>query len=131
MARWIMVRPPEREITSRGRDPHDNTVCCRYCMELDQVKGVERVRVDLVTGVGTTGEEENMSLWWIPTGVAAWFLIAAAAAMYIGPLLGRCSQARADADRQWTKAPDARSSAWTDQQAAPAWPGLSSDIARR
>lgn len=85
----------------------------------------------MVTGVGTTGEEDNMSLWWIPTGVAAWFLIAAVVALCIGPLLGRCSQARSAADRQWTKEPRARSSAWKDQQAASAWPGLSSDVARR
>jgi hypothetical protein len=46
-----------------------------------------------------------MSLWWIPAGIAAWFLIA----IVVGLALGRCSQAREAASQQWMRAPDARS----------------------
>jgi hypothetical protein len=32
--------------------------------------------------------------WWVPIGLAAWFLIALAIALCIGPVLRRSSQAR-------------------------------------
>ncbi len=35
-----------------------------------------------------------MSLWWIPAGIAAWFLISVVVGLCIGPVLGRCSEAR-------------------------------------
>ena len=32
--------------------------------------------------------------WWVPIGLAAWFLVAIVAALIIGPILGRSAQAR-------------------------------------
>ena len=40
-----------------------------------------------------------MSLWLIPVGIAAWFLVAIVVGLCIGPVLGRCSQAREAADQ--------------------------------
>jgi hypothetical protein len=32
--------------------------------------------------------------WWVPIGLAAWFLVAVVASLLIGPVLRRSSQAR-------------------------------------
>ena len=32
--------------------------------------------------------------WWVPIGLAAWFLVAIVASLLIGPVLRRSSQAR-------------------------------------
>lgn len=32
--------------------------------------------------------------WWVPIGLAAWFLVAIAVSLFIGPVLRRSSQAR-------------------------------------
>jgi hypothetical protein len=32
--------------------------------------------------------------WWVPVGLAAWFLVAVVAGLLIGPVLRRSSQAR-------------------------------------
>ena len=32
--------------------------------------------------------------WWVPIGLAAWFLVAIAIALCLGPVLRRSSQAR-------------------------------------
>ena len=42
-----------------------------------------------------------MSLWWIPVGIVAWFLIAIVAGLCIGPVLGRRSPAGEAAGKQW------------------------------
>jgi hypothetical protein len=73
-----------------------------------------------------------MSLWWIPAGIAAWFLIAIVVGLCIGPVLGRCSQAREAAGQQRMRAPDARhAAARKDRQVSPGWLSGSSAIARR
>jgi hypothetical protein len=72
-----------------------------------------------------------MSLWWIPAGIAAWFLIAIVVGLCIGPVLGRCSQAREAASQQWMRAPDARKPARTDRPVSPGWLSAGSAIARR
>jgi membrane protein YdbS with pleckstrin-like domain len=72
-----------------------------------------------------------MSLWWIPAGIAAWFLVAVVVALCIGPVLGRCSQAREAVSPQWMRVPEARKPAWKDQQVAPVWLTAGSGIARR
>lgn len=45
-----------------------------------------------------------MSLWWVPAGIAAWSLVAVVAGLYLGPVLGRCSQVREAADQKWARA---------------------------
>ncbi len=63
-----------------------------------------------------------MSHWWIPVGIAAWFLISIVAGRCIGPVLGRCSQAREAADQQSVRASDARKPTWKNRQVAPGCP---------
>jgi flagellar biosynthesis/type III secretory pathway M-ring protein FliF/YscJ len=41
--------------------------------------------------------------WWVPIGLAAWFLVATVTALCIGPVLRRASQARESLDRQVTE----------------------------
>jgi hypothetical protein len=72
-----------------------------------------------------------MSLWWIPAGIAAWFLIAIVVGLCIGPVLGRCSQAREAAGQQRMRAPDARKPARTDRPVSPGWLSAGNAIARR
>jgi hypothetical protein len=84
-----------------------------------------------------------MSLWWIPAGIAAWFLVAVVVALCIGPVLGRCSQAREAVGPQGMRmpegmrapegmrVPEARQPAWQDRQVAPGWLTAGSSIARR
>jgi hypothetical protein len=72
-----------------------------------------------------------MSLWWIPAGIAAWFLVAVVVALCIGPVLGRRSQVPEAAGQQWVKVPDTRKPAWNDRQASPGWLTAGSGIARR
>ena len=41
--------------------------------------------------------------WWVPVGLAAWFLVAVVMALCIGAVLRRASQTRASLDRQATE----------------------------
>ena len=72
-----------------------------------------------------------MSLWWIPAGIAAWFLIAIVVGLCIGPVLGRCSRAREATSQRWMRAPDARKPARTDRPVLPGWLSTGNAIARR
>jgi hypothetical protein len=72
-----------------------------------------------------------MSLWWIPAGIAAWFLVAVVVALCIGPVLGRCSQAREAAGQQRVRASDTRQPTWEDRQVSPEWLRAGTAIARR
>jgi hypothetical protein len=72
-----------------------------------------------------------MSLWWIPAGIAAWFLIAIVVGLCIGPVLGRRLQGREAAGQQWMRAPEARKPARKDRQVSPGWLSAGSAIARR
>ena len=38
--------------------------------------------------------------WWVPIGLAAWFLVAIVASLLIGPVLRRSSQAQRFAGRE-------------------------------
>jgi hypothetical protein len=38
--------------------------------------------------------------WWIPIGLAAWLAVSVAVALWLGPALRRCSQARKTLDRR-------------------------------
>jgi hypothetical protein len=60
-----------------------------------------------------------MSLWLIPVGIAAWFLVAIVVGLCVGPLLGRCSQAREAAAQPWTRASGAHEPTWQDRQVSP------------
>ena len=44
--------------------------------------------------------------WWVPIGLAAWFLVALAIALCIGPVLRRSSQAREALDQQLRETPN-------------------------
>ena len=59
-----------------------------------------------------------MSLWWIPVGIAAWFVIAVAVGLCIGPVLGRCFQIR-EAFGQQMRASDGGTPARKDRQVTP------------
>jgi hypothetical protein len=41
-----------------------------------------------------------MDWWWIPIGLAAWLAMSAAVALWLGPALRNCSQARKALDRK-------------------------------
>ena len=62
-----------------------------------------------------------MSLWWIPAGIAAWFLMSVAIGLCIGPVLGRSSQAREAPGQQWARASGAREPIWKNRQVSPGW----------
>ena len=78
-----------------------------------------------------------MSLWWIPAGIAAWFLVAVVVALCIGPVLGRCSRTREAVGQrlmrgpEGMRVPEARQPSQQDGQVAPAEPSAGSGIARR
>jgi len=72
-----------------------------------------------------------MSLWLIPVGIAAWFLVAIVVGLCVGPVLGRCSQAREAVGRQWMRASGAPEPTWKDRQASPELLGAGVGIARR
>lgn len=44
--------------------------------------------------------------WWVPIGLAAWFLVALAIALCLGPVLRRSSQAREALDQPLGETPD-------------------------
>ena len=60
-----------------------------------------------------------MSLWLIPVGIAAWFLVAIVVGLCVGPVLGRRAPAREAAGRQRTRASGAPGPTWTDRQVSP------------
>lgn len=107
--------------------PHHNLIYCRYFLMSDQVTGVFITRLGLVTGVGST----DMSLWLIPVGIAAWFLVAVAVGLCVGPVLGYCSQARKAVGRQWMRASGAPEPTRKDRQVSPGLPGAGVSMARR
>lgn len=39
-------------------------------------------------------ETEVNAWWWVPIGLVAWFAVAVAAGLWLGPVLRSCSQAR-------------------------------------
>jgi flagellar biosynthesis/type III secretory pathway M-ring protein FliF/YscJ len=46
--------------------------------------------------------------WWVPIGLAAWFLVAIVASLLIGPVLRRSSQARESLHRDPEESSDER-----------------------
>ena len=47
--------------------------------------------------------EVDMDMWWIPIGLVAWFAVATAVALLLGPVLKSCSQSREAQDRHTAK----------------------------
>jgi hypothetical protein len=47
------------------------------------------------------GKQEVNSWWWVPIGLAAWFLVSLAVGLCLGPILRRCSEARDALERQF------------------------------
>ena len=43
------------------------------------------------------------SWWWVPIGLAAWFLVSLAVALCVGPVLRRSAEAREALERQWAE----------------------------
>jgi hypothetical protein len=72
-----------------------------------------------------------MSLWLIPVGIAAWFLVAIVAGLCVGPVLARCSQAQEAAAQPWMRASGAPGPTWNERQVPPGLLGAGAGIARR
>ena len=49
------------------------------------------------------GEANVNSWWWVPIGLAAWFLVSLAVALCVGPVLRRSTEAREVLERQWAR----------------------------
>ena len=43
------------------------------------------------------------SWWWVPIGLAAWFLVSLAVGLCLGPVLRRSAETREAIDRQFAK----------------------------
>jgi hypothetical protein len=41
--------------------------------------------------------------WWVPIGLAAWFLVSLAAGLCLGPILRRSAEAREAMERQFVE----------------------------
>lgn len=46
--------------------------------------------------------------WWIPVGLVAWFAVAVAAALFLGPVLRNCSRRREALSRKWRDQPGSK-----------------------
>lgn len=46
--------------------------------------------------------------WWVAIGLAAWFCLALAAGLLLGPVLRGATKAREAQDAQWGEAPPGR-----------------------
>jgi hypothetical protein len=64
-------------------------------------------------------------MWWVPIGVAAWFLASVVMAMCIGPVLRRSSQVRESLDQQFAEVPDGHGSPGDERHAPQGWPSTS------
>ena len=56
--------------------------------------------------------------WWVPIGLAAWFLVAIVASLLIGPVLRRSSQARESLDQDPDESSDERKPSEDERQAS-------------
>jgi hypothetical protein len=64
-----------------------------------------------------------MGLWWIPIGIAAWFLVAVVVGLCIGAVLSHGSRVRDSAAQHWGEAADGHEPRWNERQASPGWLG--------
>jgi hypothetical protein len=56
--------------------------------------------------------------WWLPIGLVAWFALAVAVGLWLGPVLRRGSQAREALDRQAVQQPAKRTESPRDRRQA-------------
>lgn len=54
--------------------------------------------------------------WWVPIGLAAWFLVAVAAALLIGPALKRSARIRDSLSPKPAETPDDRKPSQDERQ---------------
>lgn len=59
-----------------------------------------------------------MDLWWVPVGLAAWFLVAVVIGLCIGRVLRRCSQVRESMDQKLEEMSDEREPLKDERQAS-------------
>jgi hypothetical protein len=57
--------------------------------------------------------------WWVPIGLVAWFALAVAVGLLLGPVLRRSSQARDALDRQASEAMDRQAGQQPAKRTAP------------
>lgn len=60
-----------------------------------------------------------MGLWWVPVGIAAWFVVSVVVALGTGQVLRHCSKVQETMDQQWVKAPAPREPSWDERQVSP------------
>jgi flagellar biosynthesis/type III secretory pathway M-ring protein FliF/YscJ len=60
-----------------------------------------------------------VGVWWVPIVLAAWFVVAVVAALGIGPVLRRGSEARKALDQQLRDLSDGHELSQDDRQASP------------
>jgi len=71
------------------------------------------------------GETTVNSLWWVPIGLAAWFLVSLAVGLCLGPVLRRSAEAREALERQLPEA-DVHQEPPQDERQAPHGQGTGS-----
>ena len=59
-----------------------------------------------------------MDLWWVPVGLAAWFLVGVVIGLCIGRVLRRCSQVRESIDQKLEEMSDEREPLKDERQAS-------------
>jgi len=57
--------------------------------------------------------------WWVPIGLAAWFLVSLAVGLCVGPVLRRCAEAREAWEDQLAEADVHHPRPWDELQASP------------
>ena len=65
--------------------------------------------------------------WWVPIGLAAWFLVAVVLGLCIGFVLRLSSQARESLDEQRREISGGDESPHDERQASPIWPSTGAD----
>ena len=59
------------------------------------------------------------SLWWVPIGLAAWFLVSLAVGLCLGPVLRRSTEAREALERQLPESDVHQEPPQDERQASP------------
>ena len=54
--------------------------------------------------------------WWVPIGLAAWFLLALAVGLCLGPVLRRSTEAREALEGQWAESDVHHPRPWDELQ---------------
>ena len=64
------------------------------------------------------GEGDMDPWWWVPIGLATWFVVALAAGLVIGPVLRHSSRAREELEEHTKQMPDERGPPCDERQAS-------------